>query len=96
MKHTICTVYRSANKDECYLYVNKQRGLECLPEDLRSLFGRPVAVMTMLLKPEKPLARADVKSVIAAVEDKGYYLQMPPPMDPEMQKIHLLNSKMSQ
>lgn len=76
--------------------MDKQRGLSCLPEELLSLFGKPQEVMTMLLRPEKPLSRVDVQKVIEALETKGYYLQLPPPLDEEMRKIHLLNSKMSQ
>lgn len=93
--HTICVVYRSSKNEGCYLYINKRKGLTCLPDELVALFGTPVEVMTTILRPEKSLARVEVKSVIAALEEKGYYLQMPPPMDPEMQRIHELNSKIS-
>lgn len=96
MTHLVCTVYRSSKKDECYVYVDKKRGLDCLPEALKALFGTPQEVMTMILRPEKPLARVDVEKVIAALNDCGYYLQLPPPMDAEMQKIHLLNDKFPQ
>ncbi len=95
MKHLICSIYRSTKKDECYLYVDKARGLACLPEALLELFGAPQEVMTMLLRPEKPLARADIHKVMEALKGQGYYLQLPPPVDSEMQRIHQLNDKIT-
>lgn len=89
----VCAIYKSPKKEECYLYIDKRKGLNCIPQELAELFGKPVEVMTMILKHDKPLARVDVKNVIAGLQDKGYYLQLPPPMDPEMQKIHQQNSK---
>lgn len=96
MSPIVCAVYRSSKKAECYLYIDKQRGLSCLPEALLELFGKPISVMTMILRPEKTLARVDVVKVIDGLATQGYFLQLPPPMDAEMQKIHLLNAKIPQ
>lgn len=93
MEHLICTIYRSSSKDECYLYVDKRQGLACLPETLLQLLGKPVEVMTILLKPGLNLARVNVEQVMKALRDQGYFLQLPPPLDPQMQKIHQLNDK---
>jgi len=41
-------------------------------------FGEPSVVMTLDLEAGQKLARVCAEEVMAAVEDKGYYLQMPP------------------
>lgn len=74
----LCEVFKSPRKDEMYLYVDKRRGLEDVPEALLERFGRPVSAMTLILTPDKPLARASGAEVMAAIEEKGFYLQMPP------------------
>ena len=77
MKH-LCQIYKSSRKEEMYLYVPRDRGLEDVPEALMASFGEPLEVMSLVLSPDKKLARADVNEVIQALEAQGYYLQMPP------------------
>ena len=74
----LCQVFRSSRKEESYLYVDKARGLQDVPESLLAQFGEPSPVMTLLLSPERPLARADAAAVLTSIEQQGYYLQMPP------------------
>lgn len=74
----ICSVYRSSRVDDMYLYVDKKIDLAQVPETLLASFGKPVLAMTLALYPERKLARADVNKVLAAIEQKGFYLQMPP------------------
>jgi uncharacterized protein YcgL (UPF0745 family) len=74
----ICQVFRSPRKQEMYLYVDKARGLVDVPEVLMTQFGEPQAIMTLLLDPQRKLARADTAEVLADIAEKGFYLQMPP------------------
>lgn len=71
-------VYRSSLKDEMYLYIDKKQGLKIVPDTLMAIFGKPQAVFTFFLTPEKKLARADAKKVCTDLMTKGFYLQMPP------------------
>lgn len=81
----IISVFKSALKDEMYLYVDKREQLERVPEQLLELFGKPVHVMDMPLKVERKLARIeDTQKLLDEVENKGYYLQMPPPKEDYM------------
>ncbi|OLO03717.1 YcgL domain-containing protein [Salinicola socius] len=80
----ICEVFKSPRRDEMYLYLDKARGMAAVPQSLRDQFGPPMSVMTLLLRPERPLARVDVIKVMAAIRAQGFYLQMPPPKDPEV------------
>ncbi|MBB3229431.1 YcgL domain-containing protein [Halomonas stenophila] len=74
----LCEIFKSARHDEMYLYVDKRRGLKDVPEALLERFGKPLSAMTLILTPDKPLARTRAAAVMAAIEDKGFYLQMPP------------------
>ncbi|MBC6904486.1 YcgL domain-containing protein [Saccharophagus sp. K07] len=94
MNGVLCNIYRSSKKDETYLYVEKSRGLACVPEALLELFGKPELVMTLLLNEQRRLARADIAKVLEALAGQGYYLQLPPPPETYMQEINKHNDKL--
>jgi len=79
-----CWIYKSSRKEEMYLYLAEEDGYEELPDLLKSNFGRAIFVMQLQLSPERPLARVEVGKVIDALREQGYYLQMPPKLEPEM------------
>ncbi|MCP3907584.1 MAG: YcgL domain-containing protein [Oceanicoccus sp.] len=90
----ICTIYRSPKQEGMYLYVDKQEDLERIPAALLKRFGKPEQAMTLVLTPERELARVDIAKVLASLEEQGFFLQMPPQPDKVMQKLHEKNSKM--
>ena len=71
-------VFKATRREETYLYVERERGLQDIPEELLSQFGELVSVLSLQLTPEKKLARADAAEVLAQISDKGFYLQLPP------------------
>ena len=91
----LINIYRSPKKDEMYLYVEKTALLSHVPEQLLNLFGKPVLVTTMLLTEEKKLARAQTAEVIKSIQEKGFYLQMPPSLPEDMRELANKNSKLS-
>ena len=74
----ICQVYRSPRKPETYLYVDKSRGLEEVPQALLAQFGVPEERMVLVLSADRTLARANVADVLEQIVQNGFYLQMPP------------------
>ncbi len=75
----IVSVYRSPRKDEMYLYVDKRDQLNRVPEALLEMFGQAEHVMDMPLKADRKLARVkDTQKLMDELEEKGYYLQLPP------------------
>lgn len=78
MRRLLCEVFKSSRKDEMYLYVDKTKGLVDVPEALLERFGKPVSAMTLLLTEDKKLARADAAKIMQVIDEKGFYLQMPP------------------
>lgn len=84
----ICEVFKSSRKDEMYLYVDKRQGLVDVPAPLLETFGKPVPVFTMLLTADKKLSRVNAADVIEGINDKGFYLQMPPPKEAYLLDVH--------
>ncbi|TFH85564.1 YcgL domain-containing protein [Billgrantia azerbaijanica] len=84
----LCEIFKSSRKDEMYLYVEKRNGLADVPEALLEQFGEPVSAMPLLLTADKRLARARAADVMAAIRDKGYYLQMPPAKEEYMLDLY--------
>jgi uncharacterized protein YcgL (UPF0745 family) len=75
----VIEIFKGHKKEEMYLYVEQKNGLKSVPEDLLATFGQTESVMVLLLTKDKKLARVTASDVLAAIEDQGYFLQMPPP-----------------
>jgi len=87
-----CVIYRSPQRDQTYLYVEKKDDFSRVPEELLKGFGKPQLAMLLPLDGSKKLVNADLAKVKAALEAQGYYLQLPPPPE-SLLKMHLENSK---
>ncbi len=74
----IVSIYRSPKKEGMYLYVDKREGLERVPEPLLKQFGEAELAMTLLLTPERKLARVEAPKVLESIGEQGFFLQMPP------------------
>ena len=76
-----CHVYRSSRKENLYIYVAASEGFDRVPKELMVQFGEPERALSLLLTPEKRLAREDPVIVIENLKAKGYLLQLPPADD---------------
>jgi uncharacterized protein len=74
----LCTVYRCSREPDLYVYVDRSEGLGRLPRELLDRLGNTSEVLTLKLTPERKLARAHAAQVLAAIAERGYYLQLPP------------------
>ncbi|AIX73589.1 MAG: YcgL domain-containing protein [Mixta calida] len=83
-----CVIYRSPLRDQTYLYVEKKDDFSRVPQELLRGFGKPQLAMVLPLERTKKLANADIEKVKQALQDQGYYLQLPPPPE-DLLKIHL-------
>jgi hypothetical protein len=63
------------------LYVSLQDDLKRVPEVLLETFGRPELVTKLIITEDRKLARAEASKVLAAIAEKGFYLQLPPPKE---------------
>ncbi len=75
----LSAVYKSSKKADTYLFVEKRDDFTKVPEPLMVTFGRPIFVMLINLATKEKLGVADINSVKASLEEKGFYLQIPPP-----------------
>jgi len=73
-----CTIYRSPKRQFLYLYLASDRQFDDLPAPLQQQFQGADPVLELLLNEERKLAQADVVKVIAELQQRGFYLQMPP------------------
>ncbi len=89
-----CRVYRSPKRAEMYLYVTATQDLAPIPEELLSRFGRPELVLEFALDGARRLARADADEVLAALRERGWYLQLPPSPDAVAAVIAARNEKL--
>lgn len=79
-----CWIYRSSRKEEMYLYLATEDGFGEVPQELLERFGKPQFVLTLKLTQNSKLARAEAGAVIAALRQQGYYLQLPPQLNPHL------------
>ena len=79
LKECPVIIFRSSRKADTYLYMPATGEFEALPEPLRKQFGAPIYVMDLLLTRQRKLALVDVKQVMQAMLEEGFYLQFPPP-----------------
>ena len=89
-----CFIYKSLKKDELYLYLEKKDDFSGIPELLLKSVGRTEFVMELEISPERKLAREDVNKVLASLQDKGFFVQMPPVIIPG--ELLQKNSKLTQ
>ena len=74
-------IYKAKKKQDSYLYIELENDFSRVPEDLLSILGTLEFIMSLELKADRKLARADVKKVMADLKEHGFYLQMPDESD---------------
>ena len=77
----LCAIYRSSRRADTYLYLPHPADFSKLPEPLRHHFGQPIEVMVFALKHGRKLAHLSVDELRRHLDDPGYYLQIPPPVE---------------
>lgn len=80
-KMLLCTVFRSEYKEGAYLYApfkTDGSSLDKVPDELKRGLGQLTEVMKLKLTATRKLANADPVRVMSSLDEKGYYLQLPP------------------
>ena len=85
-------IYKSLKKDNLYLYLQKKDNFSVIPEPLLKSFGKIEFVMALEITPERKLAREDATKVIASLQAKGFFVQIPPIIIPHA--LLLKNNKL--
>ncbi len=74
-------VYRSQKRADTYVYLPAGAEYDDLPDAFRDHFGEATAFLEFELHEERFLAQADAGAVLKALEEQGFYLQLPPRID---------------
>lgn len=74
----LCYIYKSLKKELLYLYVDQKDDFSKVPEALFNSMGKLEFVMELTLSPERKLAKEDVVKVISSLDEKGFFVQLPP------------------
>ncbi len=82
-------IYKGHKKQDSYLYIEQEDDFSRVPEILITALGKLEFVMAVDLSSQKKLAQADIKQVISALQEDGFYLQMPN----ESEKLALAGKK---
>lgn len=75
-------IYKSLKKDELYLYLVKKDDFSDIPEPLLNSFGKIEFVMELDITPDRKLAREDTAKVLNSLQEKGFFVQVPPTIIP--------------
>ena len=75
----LSVVYKSLNKAETYLFIERRDDFARVPAPLLQTFGTPKLTMIINLATKSHLGQADLAKVREALMTQGYYLQLPPP-----------------
>jgi uncharacterized protein YcgL (UPF0745 family) len=73
-----CYIYKSLKKHLLYLYVDKKDNFSDVPAELLQTFGVLEFVLELELTPERKLAKEDSQKVLASLQEKGFFVQLPP------------------
>ena len=82
-----CFIYKSLKKEELYLYLDKKDNFTDVPDTLFKSMSPMQFVMELELTPDRKLARENSERVIESLNDKGFFVQMPPTLLPGSEKI---------
>ena len=84
----LVSVYKSPKKNQTFLYLAKKDDFSTVPQVLMDMFGLPKLVMTIPLSKREKLATVDRHKLQTELQQKGFYLQLPPPEE-NLLKQHL-------
>ena len=73
-----CWIYKGSHRAETYLFLAEADNTDPVPEALLEAMGTLELVMELELAAERTLARANPEQVMKDLEQRGYYLQLPP------------------
>lgn len=88
----LVAVYKSSKKPGAYLFISKRDDFSDVPKALLETFGTPQFVMLIPIEKRLQLAAVSPDRLKASLNEKGYYLQLPPPQE-SLLKQHLAQQK---
>jgi len=75
-----CHVYKGSRKPDTYVFLRNRDDVSRLPAEIIAAMGTLTHVMELDLAVRQHLARVDVETLKSAIVERGFYLQLPPPL----------------
>lgn len=73
----MCIIYRSDTKTGLYVYLETDKEIADLPDELIKLIGKYTKVMELDLTKRDKLANEDINAVKNNIIEQGYHVQVP-------------------
>ena len=73
----MCDIYRSDTKTGLYVYLEQDKEIADLPDELIKLIGKHSKVMELDLNTRDKLAYEDINKVKTNLLEQGYHVQVP-------------------
>jgi len=73
----MCGIYRSDTKIGLYIYLEKDKKIADLPDELIKLIGKYTKVMELDLSTRDKLANENIQAVKNNLTEQGYHVQVP-------------------
>jgi hypothetical protein len=73
-----CFVYKSPRRADTYVFLAQRDDFSPLPDALRERLGELELVMDLELHPGRRLARTNGETLMRALREQGFHLQVPP------------------
>jgi len=73
-----CSVYKGSRRPQTYLFVPGRDDFSAVSPSLHQTLGELIHVMDLVIYPERPLARADARTVLRSLLQRGCWVQLPP------------------
>ncbi len=84
-----CWIYRSNVREGLYVWLRDEEGLPDLPDPVRRQLGDAELAMTIDLTPTTTLSQEDPAVVLENLESRGFHVQMPRDIEPELVRAAL-------
>ena len=73
-----CNIYKGKRKQDHYLFTRADQALDSVPDSILQIFGDLESVMTINITTDTVLAQSDPEEVVRMINDKGFFIQIPP------------------
>jgi uncharacterized protein YcgL (UPF0745 family) len=71
-----CAVYKTHKRSGVYLFVKEKDDFSAVPKSLLEQLSTPELVMVLPLTTQKTLLKTDQKTLVTALNEQGYFLQV--------------------
>ena len=76
-----CSVYKGKRKPDHYVFLPADKPITEIPDSIQTMMGEFEHVMDLDIVNDTKLAQSDPSDIINMINEKGFYIQIPPKKD---------------